>query len=101
MSKAKKPFHCDKCGFCRVGGREKFIHCDACSMCISIDTFDNHICLKDKFKNNCPVCREDMHTSRHASLDLPCGHAIHTHCFRKLAAFDYRVRKKKNNRHEK
>ena len=29
----KKQFHCDGCGICRVGGREKFTHCDKCSMC--------------------------------------------------------------------
>mmetsp|Transcript_6916 Transcript_6916/g.7549 ORF Transcript_6916/g.7549 Transcript_6916/m.7549 type:complete len:395 (-) Transcript_6916:465-1649(-) len=90
MGTNKQPFHCDKCGICRVGGEANFQHCDHCSMCISSETFSNHLCLKDKFKNSCPVCREDMYTSRHASLDLPCGHAIHTHCFRKLAAFDYR-----------
>jgi len=41
-------------------------------------------------KNNCPVCREDMFSSRQSPQDLPCGHAIHAHCFRKLAGFDYR-----------
>ena len=42
------------------------------------------------FRNNCPVCREDMFSSRQSPQDLPCGHAIHAHCFRKLAGFDYR-----------
>lgn len=90
MGLEKKPFHCEECGICRVGGREQYRHCDVCSMCIHVDTFETHICLKDKYKNQCPVCREDMHTSRHAPQDLPCGHAIHAHCFRKLAGFDYR-----------
>lgn len=90
MGLEKRPFHCEECGICRVGGREQYRHCDVCSMCIHIDTFETHICLKDKYKNQCPVCREDMHTSRHAPQDLPCGHAIHAHCFRKLAGFDYR-----------
>jgi len=90
MNTTKQPFHCEKCGICRVGGRENFVHCDQCDMCISRSTYNNHLCLKDKFKNSCPICFENMHTSRHAALDLPCGHAIHTHCFRKLAAFDYR-----------
>jgi hypothetical protein len=52
-------------------------------------SFFSH-CFKDKYKNNCPVCREDMFTSRQSPQDLPCGHAIHAHCFRKLAGFDYR-----------
>jgi len=90
MGLSNNPFHCAKCGFCRVGGAENYRHCDQCSMCINADTFTTHSCLRDKYKNNCPVCREDMYTSRHAPQDLPCGHAIHAHCFRKLAGFDYR-----------
>lgn len=46
--------------------------------------------MTDKYKNNCPVCREDMFVSRQSPQDLPCGHAIHAHCFRNLAGFDYR-----------
>lgn len=59
-------------------------------MCISVAVFETHQCFKDKYKNNCPVCREDMFSSRQSPQDLPCGHAIHAHCFRKLAGFDYR-----------
>lgn len=90
MSLSKKPFHCNRCGFCRVGGVEAFRHCNECCMCISVSVFDTHQCFKDKYKNNCPVCREDMFSSRQSPQDLPCGHAIHAHCFRKLAGFDYR-----------
>jgi len=90
MSRSKRPFHCDECGFCRVGGRESFRHCKECCMCISVKVFSSHNCFKDKYKNNCPVCREDMFSSRQSPQDLPCGHAIHAHCFRKLASFDYR-----------
>jgi len=90
MSMSKKPFHCSQCGFCRVGGVEAFRHCDECCMCISVSVFDSHQCFRDKYKNNCPVCREDMFSSRQSPQDLPCGHAIHAHCFRKLAGFDYR-----------
>lgn len=90
MSLSKKPFHCEQCGFCRVGGAENFKHCNECCMCISVGVFETHQCFKDKYKNNCPVCREDMFSSRQSPQDLPCGHAIHAHCFRKLAGFDYR-----------
>ena len=90
MGEGKQPFHCDKCGFCRVGGAENYTHCDVCCMCLDNAVYDSHNCLADKYKNNCPVCREDMHTSRHSPQDLPCGHAIHSVCFRKLVAFDYR-----------
>ena len=90
MARSKKPFHCNECGFCRVGGVESFRHCTECCMCISVNVFHTHNCFKDKYKNNCPVCREDMFSSRQSPQDLPCGHAIHAHCFRKLAGFDYR-----------
>mmetsp|Transcript_34947 Transcript_34947/g.49581 ORF Transcript_34947/g.49581 Transcript_34947/m.49581 type:complete len:359 (-) Transcript_34947:193-1269(-) len=90
MARSKKPFHCAECGFCRVGGVESFRHCNECCMCISVNVFHTHNCFKDKYKNNCPVCREDMFSSRQSPQDLPCGHAIHAHCFRKLAGFDYR-----------
>lgn len=73
-----------------MGGIESFRHCNQCCMCISVSVFDTHHCFKDKYKNSCPVCREDMFSSRQAPQDLPCGHAIHAHCFRKLAGFDYR-----------
>ena len=90
MSLSKRPFHCVQCGFCRVGGADAFRHCNECCMCISITVFDTHQCFKDNYKNNCPICREDMFSSRQSPQDLPCGHAIHAHGFRKLAGFDYR-----------
>ena len=31
-----------------------------------------------------------MFTSRQSPQDLPCGHCIHSYCFRKLANHDYR-----------
>lgn len=85
----KRPFHCDKCGLCRVGGRENFTHCDKCCMCIRNGITD-HQCIKDKYKNICPVCREDMFSSRQSPIELACGHCIHDKCFRTLAQFDYR-----------
>ncbi|KAL7522893.1 hypothetical protein ACHAWX_007774 [Stephanocyclus meneghinianus] len=90
MDLSKRPFHCDKCGICRVGGQDNFRHCEQCCMCISVAVYETHNCIKDKYKSNCPVCREDMFSSRQSPQDLPCGHAIHAHCFRNLAGFDYR-----------
>lgn len=40
--------------------------------------------------SNCPVCQEDLFSSRDASHELPCGHAIHWHCFKELASHDSR-----------
>ncbi|KAL3763769.1 hypothetical protein ACHAW5_000342 [Stephanodiscus triporus] len=145
----KRPFHCDECGICRVGGRENYRHCVTCCMCVSASVYETHGCeffefgrrrrrrrrggivpppppppdsmaslvayspsstipiaipispspspprpahrrMPDKYKNNCPVCREDMFSSRQPPQDLPCGHAIHVNCLRSLAGFDYR-----------
>jgi len=90
MGADRQPFHCDGCGFCRVGGRDNFEHCDICCACIPTDFFDNHKCVGDKYKTNCPVCKEDLFSSRSPPMDLPCGHVIHDKCFRQLARFDYR-----------
>jgi hypothetical protein len=40
--------------------------------------------------SNCPVCQEDLFCSRYASHEMPCGHAIHWHCFKELTSFDTR-----------
>jgi len=58
-------------------------------MCIRNGITD-HQCIKDKYKNICPVCREDMFSSRQSPIELACGHCIHDKCFRTLAQFDYR-----------
>jgi len=90
MSAAESPYHCDGCGFCRVGGQENFRHCDDCGMCIDVLLFNGHDCNVGKYMANCPVCQEDLFSSRSASHEMPCGHAIHWHCFRQLASYDSR-----------
>jgi len=90
MSDAEDPYHCLKCGFCRVGGRENFTHCDECGMCIDALLFDDHNCKSGKYMSNCPVCQEDLFSSRKASHEMPCGHAIHWDCFRDLTSHDTR-----------
>lgn len=90
MSAEEEPYHCADCGFCRVGGRENFRHCQDCGMCIDALLFDDHNCKTGKYMSNCPVCQEDLFSSRFASHEMPCGHAIHWHCFRELTSFDTR-----------
>eukprot|EP00586_Coscinodiscus_wailesii_P015882 CAMPEP_0172505738 /NCGR_PEP_ID=MMETSP1066-20121228/188654_1 /TAXON_ID=671091 /ORGANISM="Coscinodiscus wailesii, Strain CCMP2513" /LENGTH=424 /DNA_ID=CAMNT_0013282469 /DNA_START=38 /DNA_END=1312 /DNA_ORIENTATION=- len=90
MSDEENPYHCPDCGFCRVGGQENFRHCHDCGMCIDIHLFDDHNCKVGKYMSNCPVCQEDLFSSRAASHEMPCGHAIHWHCFQQLASFDSR-----------
>jgi len=103
MSNDEKPYHCDECGFCRVGGRENFKHCFDCGMCIDAFLFSDHNCKVGKYMSNCPVCQEDLFSSRSASHEMPCGHAIHWHCFRELTSFDSRcpVCKKTAESHER
>jgi len=90
MSNEEEPYHCEHCGFCRVGGAENFKHCHDCGMCIDIELFDDHNCKSGKYQSNCPVCQEDLFSSRDASHEMPCGHAIHWHCFEELTSFDSR-----------
>jgi len=90
MSNDEKPYHCKDCGFCRVGGAENFQHCHDCGMCIDKSLYSNHNCKSGKYKSNCPVCQEFLFSSRSASHEMPCGHAIHWECFRQLAAHDSR-----------
>jgi len=90
MSNDEKPYHCPDCGFCRVGGAENFQHCHDCGMCIDKTLYSNHNCKSGKYKSNCPVCQEYLFSSRSASHEMPCGHAIHWECFRNLATHDSR-----------
>ena len=59
-------------------------------MCIDALLFGDHNCKAGKYMSNCPVCQEDLFSSRSASHEMPCGHAIHWHCFRELTSFDTR-----------
>jgi Zinc-ribbon/Ring finger domain len=90
MSDKESPYHCADCGFCRVGGRENFTHCHDCGMCIDAFLVDNHNCKSGKYMSNCPICQEDLFSSRFASHEMPCGHAIHWHCFKELTSYDTR-----------
>lgn len=102
MASTEDPYHCSGCGFCRVGGRGNFKHCYDCGMCLDALLFDNHNCKAGKFMSNCPVCQEDLFSSRCASHEMPCGHAIHWQCFRELTSYDTRcpVCKKTAETHE-
>ena len=90
MSNDEIPYHCEDCGFCRVGGRENFRHCHDCGMCIDTLLFEDHNCRAGNYMSNCPVCQEDLFSSRDASHEMPCGHAIHWHCFKELTSYDTR-----------
>ncbi|KAK2722419.1 hypothetical protein QYM36_002829 [Artemia franciscana] len=77
----KKQYHCLGCGICRVGGQERFFHCQKCDMCLPKKLEDNHQCIENMSRGNCPICMEDIHTSRIPSHIPSCGHLIHRTCF--------------------
>jgi len=80
----KKQYHCDGCGICRVGGRDKFFHCEICDMCLPQKLKNRHRCVEKMSRTNCPICMEDIHTSRIPSHIPPCGHLIHKTCYTAL-----------------
>mmetsp|Transcript_8675 Transcript_8675/g.12643 ORF Transcript_8675/g.12643 Transcript_8675/m.12643 type:complete len:474 (+) Transcript_8675:221-1642(+) len=90
MSAEEKPYHCSDCGLCRIGGSDNFKHCHDCGMCIDVQLFEEHDCKVGKYISNCPVCQDDLFCSRAPWHEMPCGHAIHWHCFRELASYDFR-----------
>jgi len=90
MDQEGGPYHCEKCGICRVGGKDNFVHCDGCGMCIDKQLFNGHNCRSGKLIANCPVCYEDLFSTRFAFHELPCGHSIHWHCYNELSKVDIR-----------
>jgi len=90
MSIDEQPYHCPDCGFCRLGGSKNYVHCHDCGICIDAQLIDSHECKKGKYMSNCPICQEDLFSSRAASHELPCGHAMHWHCFQEYSSFDSR-----------
>jgi len=86
----KKQFHCDRCGFCRTGGRENFFHCDNCEICLDKNVLSNHSCRSESGKDNCPVCFENVHTSTKIVFVPTCGHLIHFECLSMIMKFHYR-----------
>jgi len=78
----KELFHCDSCGICRVGGRENYEHCNVCNLCLPVGASD-HQC-RSGGSGNCPVCLEDLFSSREPNFSLRCQHRIHVKCFNQL-----------------
>ncbi|WCJ21408.1 zinc finger (C3HC4-type RING finger) family protein [Euphorbia peplus] len=82
---SKGQFHCEGCGICRVGGRDKFFHCEKCGSCYLVELRDNHSCVENSMKNNCPVCYEYLFDSVKHAIVMKCGHTMHNDCFRQMA----------------
>lgn len=50
----KNQYHCDGCGICRIGGKDRFFHCEVCNMCLPMQLkIDGHrVSGKFLFANN-------------------------------------------------
>lgn len=80
----KGQFHCSDCGLCRLGGSSNFFHCKKCAMCLPISLKNDHTCVENVSRCACPVCQEDLHTSKEPCQIPPCHHLIHKSCFDQL-----------------
>lgn len=81
FDKNKQQYHCPPCGICRIGPRDDYFHCDTCNLCLARTLEGKHKCVENVSRQNCPVCMEDIHTSRIGAHVLPCGHLLHKNCF--------------------
>ncbi|XP_075058240.1 RING finger and CHY zinc finger domain-containing protein 1 isoform X1 [Mixophyes fleayi] len=88
--KDKKQYHCDGCGICRIGPRELFEHCTKCNLCLPLSFRGNHKCIENVSRQDCPICLEDIHTSRVGARVLPCGHLLHSTCYEDMLKQGYR-----------
>ncbi|XP_028395814.1 uncharacterized protein LOC114519836 [Dendronephthya gigantea] len=70
------PFHCNKCGICRVHGDRSF-HCDVCGVCLDVNLRGNHRCREGSAHDECCICFEDAFTGCQI---LPCSHKVHKEC---------------------
>ncbi|XP_043716175.1 zinc finger protein BRUTUS-like isoform X2 [Telopea speciosissima] len=76
-------YHCPFCNLCRVGkglGID-FFHCMTCNCCLGMSLVD-HKCREKGLETNCPICCDFLFTSRETVRALPCGHFMHSACFK-------------------
>ncbi|XP_055444776.1 RING finger and CHY zinc finger domain-containing protein 1 isoform X1 [Bubalus kerabau] len=90
FDKDKKQYHCEHCGICRIGPKEDFFHCLKCNLCLAVNLQGKHKCIENVSRQNCPICLEDIHTSRIAAQVLPCGHLLHRTCYEDMLKEGYR-----------
>ncbi|WP_448215525.1 CHY zinc finger protein [Endozoicomonas sp. 2B-B] len=72
-----KPFHCHKCGICRINKDESF-HCDVCNICLDIRYQSNHECRENSGHDKCCICLKD---SFDGCLIMYCSHKVHDDCY--------------------
>jgi RING finger/CHY zinc finger protein 1 len=82
----KQQFHCERCGICRVGGRDNYFHCNNCGCCYSKSIQGSHTCVERSMHQDCPVCLEFLFDSIRPITVMHCGHTIHEACLQGLFA---------------
>ena len=45
---------------------------------------NNHVCVENSMRQNCPVCFEYLFDSVRPTAVLPCGHTIHSDCLKEM-----------------
>ncbi|KAG2321919.1 hypothetical protein Bca52824_015132 [Brassica carinata] len=83
-------YHCPYCNLCRVGeglGIDYF-HCMKCNACMSC-SLTEHVCWDNWLEVDCPICHENIFTSRTMVKPLPCGHLMHSTCFHEYTRSHY------------
>ncbi|EDL05283.1 ring finger and CHY zinc finger domain containing 1, isoform CRA_b [Mus musculus] len=64
-----------------------------CSICHLFDKDKRQFsfqCIENVSRQNCPICLEDIHTSRVVAHVLPCGHLLHRTCYEEMLKEGYR-----------
>ncbi|XP_022791383.1 uncharacterized protein LOC111330732 isoform X2 [Stylophora pistillata] len=72
----KNPYHCEKCGICRIH-KDKSFHCDVCNVCLDKRLQGKHKCRPDSGHDECCICLEDAFSGCQI---LPCSHKVHREC---------------------
>ena len=75
-------YHCPYCNICRFGQGlgQDFHHCMRCNACVAKEIEHTHVCIPRALEQPCPLCKEDLFTSRHPITSLTCGHGMHFWC---------------------
>lgn len=79
----EEAYHCDECNICLTGEKKNYKHCKKCNCCISNEIYDQHICVINRFNDNCSVCCDKLINFTNIKI-LNCGHALHETCKNEL-----------------
>ena len=84
----RQVYHCPFCNLCRLGAGlgVDAQHCMRCNSCMSLEEHATHACRPPAA---CPVCGDRLFDSAAPYRALPCGHHMHSHCFRAWATHSY------------